>query len=216
MMTYYFVVNARGESNPPRPIPHAQLPGYIRELLPKRKERLLEAGEQALKEYMDAVAQEMGKRTGTPYAPGAQPAGLQRRSGRAHEALTTYKTKEIAGGAEAKFTVPGYLKAHEYGAIIRARHAKYLAIPLPAALNADGTPKHFRARAWDRTFIIKSRRGNLLVVRRTGRGRYENLYLLRKTTIIPAELGMRRTMYRLTSVFKARLLKLIAAERLHQ
>lgn len=193
----------------------ADVPGYLRSLVPRRVRELRQAGEQALKEYMDVVAAEMGKRSATPYAPGARADGVQQRSGRAHDALTTYKTKDTADGAEAKFTVPGYLKAHEYGAMIRARASTYLAIPLPAALNADGTPKHFRAREWDRTFVIKSRRGNLLVVRHAGRRRYESLYILKKHARIPAQLGMRKTMVRLGPSFKKNMLRLIAAEQFH-
>lgn len=89
------------------------MPAYLMGLVSRRVRELQEAGEQALKEYMDVVAHEMGKRTGTPYAPDAQPMGLQRRSGRTHASVTTCTMKDIRGGTETKFMLPGYLKAQE-------------------------------------------------------------------------------------------------------
>lgn len=76
---------------------------------------------------------------------------------------------------------PGYIKAHEEGATIRPKNAKALAIPLPAALRPDGTPKLPGPRSWQnvaKTFIYKSKKtGRAYIAYKGASGRLTLLYV---------------------------------------
>lgn len=158
------------------------------------KERLMDIGERALKEYFEGVHAAMAKRHSTPYAPGAQTPGLQRRSGDALKALTTHKMARHDSMIEGRMTLPSYLLMHEYGGLVKPKGGRYIAVPLPAALNPDGTPKEETVRGWHKSFVIKSRGGNVLIVKRGPRGNITPLYVLKPYVRIPATMGLRKTM----------------------
>lgn len=150
----------------------------------------MKIGDDAIREFMENVNASLARDNSTPYAPGAQADGLQRRSGKALKAMTSHTIRSTDKQVTGKIAVPFYLRQLERGGIVRARKGKYLAIPLPAALNADGTPiDNDRGRAWGRTFVIKSQRGNLVVVRRDGRHGLVPLYALKQNVRMPARPG---------------------------
>jgi hypothetical protein len=105
---------------------------------------------------------------------------------------------------------PEYLRLHEYGGTLRSR-AKYLAIPLPAALKSDGTPLRDNPRDWDNTFVQMSRAGNLLIFRRIGAG-IEPLYALKTQVAIPARFGARQTARDQMPYFTRKVLDAVLAE----
>jgi hypothetical protein len=100
------------------------------------------------------------------------------------------------------------LTVHETGATITARNAQYLTIPLRAALDSSGLPLRQRARDWDKTFVKRSKAGNLLIFRRDGKNLVP-LYVLKNSVYVPPRLQMRETVElyarefgeRLTSIF---------------
>lgn len=69
---------------------------------------------------------------------------------------------------------PGYILAHERGTKITPKNGDWLAIPLPAALRPDGTPKLPRPIMWKNvvdSFTWKSKKtGRVYIVYRKGRG----------------------------------------------
>lgn len=77
---------------------------------------------------------------------------------------------------------PAFMKAHEEGATIRPKRAKYLAVPLAPALKADGSPKLPGPRSWgniQNTFVFTSKKsGRKLIAFRNGRGGLTFLYVL--------------------------------------
>jgi hypothetical protein len=76
---------------------------------------------------------------------------------------------------------PSYIAAHENGATILPSNAHALAIPLPAALRADGTPKLPGPRSWKNvgSFIYKSKKtGKLYIAYRSAGGSLVLLYVL--------------------------------------
>lgn len=95
----------------------------------------------------------------------------------------------VAGRISARFP----MSVHEKGATIRPKRAQYLTIPLPAAMDSRGVPLRKRARDWDNTFVARSRKGNLLIFRKEGRG-IVPLYVLKKEVRIPPRLGMEKDM----------------------
>ena len=56
----------------------------------------------------------------------------------------------------------------EFGATITPKTAKYLTVPLPAALEIKGVPRKKSAREWDNTFVAQSKAGNLIIFQRDG------------------------------------------------
>lgn len=104
-----------------------------------------------------------------------------------------------------------YLMIHEYGGTIRARNSEYLTIPLPAALNAGGTPKKRSAREWNNTFIGQSKAGNMIIFQRNGRGVIP-LYVLEKEVKLRARLGLRKTQAEQMDVFVAKVAMLVTKE----
>ena len=76
---------------------------------------------------------------------------------------------------------PVSIAAHENGSTIKPKNAKALAIPLPDALRADGTPKLPGPNSWRITgsFIYKSRKtGRAYIARKNVDGKLVLLYAL--------------------------------------
>lgn len=149
-----------------------------------------------LDEYMKAVLLSVRSRVGGAYpggtsSPGAKPGTLSRRSGGLLASLSDDRVKVGGGDASevsVSYTLSGIAAVHERGAIITAKKAKYLTIPLPAALNSQGVPLRRGARDWSNTFILRSKRGNLLIVLKQG-GKITPLYVLKKSVKIPPRLN---------------------------
>jgi hypothetical protein len=62
-----------------------------------------------------------------------------------------------------------YARIQELGGVIKARHAKYLTIPLSGAKTKAGVVRG-SARSFPDTFVMRSRSGDLLIVQRRGQG----------------------------------------------
>lgn len=105
----------------------------------------------------------------------------------------------------------GTMAIHETGGVIRAVRAKFLCIPLRAALDSRGLPLRVNARAWDKTFVHKSKKGNLIIFRRDGKTLVP-LYLLKASVTIPARLQLGETFDKNVSYFETKALKALDAE----
>ncbi len=100
------------------------------------------------------------------------------------------RVQDTADGPVVSFTLSGIAAVHERGATIRAKNAQYLTIPLPAALNKNGTPKRPTARSWPNTFVQRSKKGNLLIFQKKGKDIIP-LYVLKKSVVIPKRLAFK-------------------------
>jgi len=145
-----------------------------------------------LKLYLSGVAERLAVRHGVPWPGGTTATTLSRRSGALVDSiLGSVKVDGDLGDIIGHIGGIYYAKTHETGAVLTSRHGGYLCIPLPAALNADGTPKMLRPRDWGNTYKMKSKAGNLIIFKRTARkGAGIPLYVLKKSVTIPARLGM--------------------------
>lgn len=145
--------------------------------------------------YLESTALAMKQRHSTPWPGGTGAKTLSRRSGAGMRSLidgikvegTTYEN------LKGRITGLPYLRTHEFGATIRPKKGKYLTVPLPAALKSDGTPIKSSARDWQNTFVIKSKKGNLLIVRREGKD-IVPLYVLKESVTIQPRLGLQETL----------------------
>lgn len=150
-----------------------------------------------LRQYMEGVVKSVAARTATPYPGGTSKAGafpgtLSKRSGKLNASLNPNRIQvagEISQEITVGFTLTGIAAVHEKGAVIVPKSAKYLTIPLPAALTARGTPKLPNARAWSNTFVQRSKKGNLLIFQKKKDGSIVPLYVLVKQVIIPKRLN---------------------------
>lgn len=154
----------------------------------------------------------MEKRHSVPWRPfqklptGARKGLLARRTGRL---IGSLRGSVVGSGAETTALLFGdeKLRVHERGARIRAKRQKYMAIPLPGALDRRGVPLRSGPRDWNNTFVKKSRRNprNLVIMRKGLGGKITPLYLLTKSTRIPRRLGLVLTAMTATPVFLDRL-----------
>lgn len=159
------------------------------------------AGRVAMERYLKLIAGRIAAKHSRPYPSGTSAATLSSRSGRAMKSVkgsirVEERMNEVLGYIGGEY----YLKAHEFSMTIRARRSKYLTIPLPAALNSNGTPKKRRARDWAKTFVRKSKNGNLLIFQKQG-DKIIPLYVLKKSVFIPARLGMGKELVRYKNLF---------------
>ncbi len=167
---------------------------YFAQSLNQGAERLGPVLAKELRDYLTFVASEMSNRHGTAWPGGTTANTLSVRDG----ALTKSLRDGVKVEGDKLDTVRGemrgvfYAKVHEYGAVIKVKNAKYLAIPLPAALGPTGMPLKPGPRFWTDTFVIKSKAGNLLIVQRQG-GKIVPLYVLKTQVTIPQRLGLRKT-----------------------
>jgi hypothetical protein len=150
-----------------------------------------------MKDFMDGVAQALAQRHGEGWPGGTGAMSLSKRSGNLVNAIvgsvqvsgTTFTTIEGQIGAPG---VP-YAKIQETGGTIKATTAKFLAIPLPAALSSNGLPLRTGPRSWDHTFVARSKAGNLIIFRKLG-SVLTPLYVLKDQVTIPPRLGMKATL----------------------
>lgn len=145
-----------------------------------------------LEQFVQLIAQKMAAKHSGGYS-GANSSSdtLQRRSGVLSSALLS--SARVTGSAinsiVGTFTLPGDYSIQETGGTIVPNRAKYLAVPLPAALNSNGTPIKQSPRDWNDTFVQKSKAGNLLIFQRRGR-QIVPLYVLKTSTEIRPRLGL--------------------------
>lgn len=149
--------------------------------------------------YLQSVANALAEKHSTPWQGGVKSTlpTLQRRSGFAMEQVkqsvrvdgNTIDTIRGMIGSGSAF----YLRIQEKGGTITPKKAKYLTVPLPAALNSNGTPKKPSARDWENTFVAKSKAGNLIIFQKMG-AKIIPLYVLKTSVKIPPRLGMEKAL----------------------
>ena len=84
--------------------------------------------------------------------------------------------------------------AQEYGATIRAKSARYLAVPVLFGLRADGSPKLTAPRSWQRfkPFVFKSKDGRLFLAYKIASGELRIIYRLIEEIRVRPALGLNR------------------------
>jgi hypothetical protein len=170
---------------------------------------------QDLYEMLQLVAKRMAALHSNPWRPGGSPRDrLYRRSGGGlRSILETIRVKgrkldQVQGQIGAAFP----MAFHEEGGTIQARKSKYLTIPLPAALDAQGMPLKRRARDWKHTFVARSKRGNLLIFQKMPSGDILPLYVLKTSVRIPKRLGMEKAIDQQLPYFEAKAFDALEAE----
>lgn len=111
---------------------------------------------------------------------------LHRRTGHLAQrvALPIARTK---GGSSVTIQTRGipYAFIHEYGGTIVPVKAKMLTVPLKAAMTPAGVLRK-SAREWANTWMLKSKAGNLLIMRTKSGGDIEPLFVLKRKVVIKA------------------------------
>lgn len=145
-----------------------------------------------LRNFLNKIATDLERIHGTPYSGASSEDRLHSRTGEGVASIR--KSITVTGSSTANIigSIGGLsrLGIHEFGGTVTPKRSKFLTIPLPAALDSRGVPLRQTARQWDKTFIIKSKKGRLLIVRERGAS-IEPLYLLAKSATIRPRLGMR-------------------------
>jgi phage gpG-like protein len=149
-----------------------------------------------MKSFLDEVAKALAERHGQAWPGGTSAQTLSKRSGKLVGSIvdsvrvtgTTMATVQGTIGSDLP-----YARIQEFGGTITPKKAKFLAIPLPAALNANGTPIKSSPRDWPNTFCAKSKAGNLLIFQRRGT-QIIPLYVLKSSVYIPPRLGLKKTL----------------------
>lgn len=148
-----------------------------------------------LKDYLTSVSEALARRHGNTYPGGTSANSLSKRSGRLVESIR--KSVKVTGNTlddlEGQIGGTFYARIHEKGGTITPKKAKFLAIPLPAALKSNGEPIYASPREWKNTFVITSKAGNKLIVRREGKD-IVPLYVLKSSVKIPPRLKMGETL----------------------
>lgn len=173
-----------------------------------------------LQTYLKAVRFSLLQRHSKPFvnptnAPATGEDALLKRRGGIRKIRTKTKGGMRLDQVRGELMIPFPLSVHEDGTTITARRAKFLTIPLPAALDSRGVPLRRNARAWDKTFVQMSKRGNLLIFQRRGT-MLVPLYLLKKSVVLPPRLKAQETLragedFFVDSAIDAMTTKLLAA-----
>lgn len=181
-----------------------------RELTARDLRTITALAEEQMRLYLGRVGRAMSNRHGSAWPGGTGAASLSRRSGAGLAGLTNGAVSRGENSVTGTITVPRYLANQEFGIVSTAKQAKYLTIPLPAALNPNGTPKKRSARGWLNTFIVKGKQGSLVICTKRGR-RVIALYVLKPSIRIRPRLGMRKVMRSEMKMFKTELGKRVRA-----
>lgn len=83
-----------------------------------------------------------------------------------------------------------YARIQEYGGTITPTRAQYLAIPVGPALTAAGVSKYASPREVPGLFVIRSKGGTLLLVRKDGQ-QLVTYFVLKKSVTLKPKLGLR-------------------------
>lgn len=132
------------------------------------------------------------------------PGTIHTRSGKLADSLgsevlsdvrATHLVQFVGGGLAAK-----YAKVHEgppyFSGAITPKIAKHLAIPLGPEKTAAGVTRKRSPRDDPALFMIRSKAGNLLLVKRVGKGKNSRIqphWLLKKSVTVPPRLGFVRS-----------------------
>jgi len=109
--------------------------------------RMVRAATAAMDQYLAHVTGNVAKCT--------------RRGSEGQERLKDYSvTADAPGAVDGTVTLTRGLGLAEFGGVIRARNVTYMTIPLKGAMGHDGKPKKPRARNWENTRVIRSKRGH--------------------------------------------------------
>ncbi|MCH7510985.1 MAG: hypothetical protein IIB19_01330 [Chloroflexi bacterium] len=151
-----------------------------------------------LQRYLDEVRRALIRRHGKPFSnptnvPATGSSDLLSRSGGIKRITTLVKSSKDLNLISGTMIVPFPISVHERGTTITARSAKFLTIPLSAALSARGIPLRPKARDWNNTFVQRSKRGNLLIFQRRG-AQIVPLYLLKRSVTLPPRLKAEETL----------------------
>lgn len=164
--------------------------GKVPNLSQLTQKAMLEVGARAMRAHLDRVTDKLAKRHSL--APGAKSrSALSKITGKGIARMQQTEVTMDAGEVVGIIPLAQHMVTQEFGDVIRAKGKGYLAVPLPAALNGDGTPKKASPRLWARARVIKSRKGNLLIAVRNGR-QWTPLYVLKEQVKVPARLGLRK------------------------
>ena len=87
-----------------------------------------------------------------------------------------------------------YARIQEYGGVITPKHSQYLAIPVGPALTAAGVSKYKSPRDVQGLFVIRSKAGKILLVRKDGKQGLVTYFVLVKSVTLKPKLGLRETM----------------------
>lgn len=148
--------------------------------------------------FLTSIAEAQGTRHGKPWPGGTGSTTLSRRSGNLMASVR--KSVRVSGnftdqGGEIRGRIGSpliYARAQEFGATIVAKNSpkKWLTIPLPAALDARGIMKLPKARDYPRTFVARSRRGNLIIFQKKGAKKIIPLFVLKKRVKLPPRMNL--------------------------
>lgn len=110
---------------------------------------------------------------------------LKKRSGALARSINA-KARVTAEGSHEVVARSEHISSstHEHGAVIRPKRAKMLAIPLAAAKTAGGVARYSTPRSVPGLFVLKSKAGNLLLVKREGGG-ITPYFVLKHSVTIP-------------------------------
>ena len=167
----------------------------------------------AMREYLDGVAQALAQRHSQPWPGGTSETTLSTRSGRLVQMLA--KSVRVDGRSlttiTGKIVIPAKYAIHETGGTLTPSGAQYLTIPLDAALTSSGTPRRKSARSWKDTFVARSRAGNLIIFQKRGAVTVP-LYVLKPSVKLPPRLGVEDTLKEKFPYFLERLADRVAAQ----
>jgi len=181
--------------------------------LPKRA---LPKVKKIMDEYAKRVIIGMKAKHGRPYPNGTSDTTLSRRSGKGYKSWRNRTTMNLAKNqVSVKIDKVGYYHFQETGATVTPSNRKYLAIPLPAALNDDGTPQKDSLSDWDNTFIRKSKSNpeNLVVYVKLSNKRAVPIYALTKRVKLPPRLGFQKAKNTLLPIYLDKIKKEIKLTR---
>lgn len=176
--------------------PEGAVYACIADIIDLEQRKIPKALRRSMDSYLKLIAGRVAKRMSTAWPGGTGPSSLSQRSGAAAKSVKeSVAVREALGDVLGYIGGVWYLKVHEYGATIRPKNGQWLTVPLPNALNSRGLPIKRRARDWRDTFVLRSKRGNLLIFQKRGR-EIVPLYYLARQVRIPARLGMRQELIR--------------------
>jgi phage gpG-like protein len=149
-----------------------------------------------MKIFLDEVAKALAQRHSGAWPSGAGPQTLSRRSGGLVASIldsvrVTGATMDSVQGAIG--SNKPYARIQEFGGTITPKKGKFLAIPLPAALDSNGLPLRSSPRDWPNAFCRRSKAGNLLIFQKRGT-MIIPLYVLKSSVTIPPRLGLKKTL----------------------
>lgn len=175
----------------------ALLPQHLEKQLRDNMDVIPVAAKSAMEVWLEKIISDVKNKHSAPWKAGQVNPNLYRRSGRGIKSLRYSVRKD-----NRKLSAVGSIYLNEYMYMhtsnksymdIKPVKSKYLAIPLPEALDSRGVPKKLSPLQWKHTHVMSRKKGGYIIYQNISKNKKKLLYVLLPAVKVRPRIKMQGT-----------------------